>query len=95
MPKATLIPLCFLKGIHNVQLYLIDLLNDHLGDPVTTADGIGSFAKIDERNFYLTSVVSIYGSRSVDDPDAMPKSEAASRTNLCLETWRKSDMFSF
>jgi len=89
MPKATLIPLCFFKGIHDIQLRLIDLLDDHLGDPVTTTDGIWSFPKIDERNLYLTPVISIDGSWSIDDTDAVLKSKATSRTNLCLKACRK------
>ena len=91
MPKATLIPLCFFKSIRNFQLRLIDLLNDHLGDPVTTAYGIWSFPQIDERNLYLTPVISIDGAWSIDDTDAVLKGKATSRTDLCLKAWRKSD----
>ncbi len=91
MSKATLVPLCFFKGIHNFKLSLIDLLNDHLGDPVTPADGIWSFSQIDERNLYLASVISINGAWCVDDANAVFESKATSRANLCLKAWRKSD----
>ena len=86
MSKATLIALCFFQGIHNVKVCLIDLLDDHLGDPVTTADGIWSFSQINESYLYLASVISINGAWSVDDTDAVLKRKATTRTNLCLKT---------
>jgi len=91
MPEATLVPICFLKGIHNVQLGLTDFLNDHLSNPVSAADSVRFFPKIDQPNPYLTSVISVDRSRRVYDTYAVLEGKAASRTNLCLKVWRESD----
>ncbi len=91
VPEATLIPICFLKGIHNFQLGLINLLNDHLSNPVTSTDRIRSLPKVNERDPYLTSVISVDRSRRVYDTYAVLKGKAASRTNLCLKARRESD----
>ena len=63
MAKSTLVAGCGIEFFDNLQACLIDALDHHLGNPITTANGDGLFAKIDNSNLHLTSVVGIDGTR--------------------------------
>ena len=49
----------FSQIFYFLQIGLINLLDHHLGDPISPAKGIGNLAHINDRDLNLTTVVGI------------------------------------
>ena len=65
--------------------------DDHLGNALTVLDNKIFLRKIYQQHSNLTAIVSIDGTRCIQHRDAMLKCQSASRTNLSLISFRKSD----
>ena len=82
VPKSTGIAAGFVKNIHFLQFGLVDPVDDHLGNPVSSAEGVRFGAKIDNGDLDLTTVVGIDGARGVDKPDAVFDRQTAAGSDL-------------
>ena len=63
MPESAVVACGGIQLVDYLEFSLVHSVNDHLSDSGSSTDRIGLSTEIDQRNFDLTSVICIYGSR--------------------------------
>jgi hypothetical protein len=72
MSKASCTSLCLGELLYWLPLDDLVSCDDHLGNALSILDHKGFIREIDERNLYLSPIVSIDCPRTIDDSDPMP-----------------------
>lgn len=81
-----------IEHLNRDELHLFVACNDYLGDAFAWVNDEVLVGNVDEKHLQFTTVVGVYGARSVENGDAMLECETASWTHLCLITYWQCDV---
>ena len=78
------------KNLHFLPFCLFVTCYDHLRDTFSIGNNKRFIRQINKNDTHLTTIICIDCARSVEHSNAVLDGQTASRTNLCLVTWRQS-----
>ena len=86
--EPTLAPLGLIEVVYDNQLAIRNLCNHELRDAVATFDNERLLAMIDHDHLELTAIITVHGSRTIQQRDSMLESQTAARPHLSLMSRR-------
>lgn len=82
---------CRAQYLHGFPIYLFVTGNDHLGNAFAVLNGKRLVAEIDQTDAYLSTIVGIDGSGSIQHGDAVFKRQSATGSHLRFITYGQLD----
>jgi len=87
--ESTFTPFGMVQFCGSLPFYMLMCSHDHLRNALSGIDLYSIRGQIDHNDPYLSAVIGIYGSGTVQDPDPLFDSQTATRSDLCLIPGRK------